>query len=105
MRGALTAKASRYVNRSKFLPAAEYLNYVSGHPGELIDEVEGLHVNEEPPLENGGDVHEVNFICLPYSCNLRLLSLGLSLVLTAHTCPFVYVPEPTVGFRILLHAS
>ncbi|KAG0612132.1 hypothetical protein M758_6G004300 [Ceratodon purpureus] len=44
--------------RSKFLPASAYLSYINGQHDELADEMEGLHVNEDAPLENGGAVHE-----------------------------------------------
>lgn len=44
--------------RSKLLPAKEYLNYINGVDGNLVEEMEGLHVYEEAPDQNGGSVHE-----------------------------------------------
>lgn len=54
------SNTSRCVDRTKFLLAKEYLNYINGQHDDLVDEMKGLDVNEGPHLENGGFVHEVS---------------------------------------------
>lgn len=54
---ALAAEANMKEQRSNYIPALNYLSYLNGEE-ELTEEIKGLDINGDEPVENGHALHE-----------------------------------------------
>jgi coatomer subunit beta' len=55
---ALETEAKLKESRGIFPPSKFYLNYISGDTGDLVEEIERLHIKGDGPMENGHAVPE-----------------------------------------------
>jgi hypothetical protein len=67
-----------WYDRGIFPPSKFYLNYISGDTGDLVEEIERLHIKGDGPMENGHAVPEVGLsICFITSGNFLMLCMFL----------------------------
>jgi hypothetical protein len=75
---ALETEAKLKESRGIFPPSKFYLNYISGDTGDLVEEIERLHIKGDGPLENGHAVPEVGLsICFITSGNFLMWCMFL----------------------------
>lgn len=55
-----TVTCELWIFRSNYIPASNYLSYLNGEE-ELTEEIKGLDINGDEPVENGHGLHEVHY--------------------------------------------